>query len=478
MTLKEGIVAQKIKTEGLKISDHLLTVVEGYNSVAEVPEKVLAREGLVKVYVERTNRWKLIREDLLRGMVAVAWQIGERYKGYLSATHLDLLRRIRKRQEILSINTLKKFVERAEDLRQSGIPPIFDKEFYPSSKMVRTIVLAGGDIGVEIKTRFPLVDFIIEFGAGTYFARLRKQMASRWHQGLRDHRFVVPPALKDEVLAFRESAFLDARTIDPVFVREVQCYIKSHFHFKSDESEEAARARDQKLLPFLEEKLSSMRFQKKEWKVWDGDVTIVGHWGWYKDFCPKDRITIVRAFLASLPGHPDRKQRRALDRVTALFPELCGTVAEDLRRKARAEFLAGAGAAVAQARAEGNFRSIPPAVYVEAELWARHGAAIKAAFREACRELAKRDEPALFGNVYEKLDIEIQAKLACLYELKEIVDTVRLEVVKVMSDELFVELFGGRGGRRSCIGNSKSVESSAAGALRKYVNDRWKALRK
>jgi hypothetical protein len=395
-------------------------------------------------------------------------------RGFLQLADLKKIASASRPVTNITIGQLSEIAESVNVMKAAGVPALFEPALYQNARS------------------FPVMEFVIHFGADTYLSHVYEYVggmlrAGRANKGDVYKEFRLPNVGVEDLRKFRSRVFDGNGIIEPAFRREIAYYVATHF-----DADEVGMSRDSIALDLLEKRLAGMNVPNRS--VYDevpaeGLAEIISRWGWYLDYTPECRSEIVKAWAASLPQNEFLVQEKEISRrLSQIFPE----DAEFLRmtrENARREHLISrieVGVALAEVVGDRDFRKIPHDAFSDAVLWEKFGSRIVTAFREACRDFARRDPEAVFGNSWNfgrvlRLPRE---GLSCRSEFKGELDMVRLETAVGLRDEVFLRLFGGTHGsaghaRRTTIGHVRKggVESESSRALRWYVIRRWERQR-
>ena len=477
----------------IALSQTVLDAIRKAGGIERVPEALLTELSLGRVFDELAQSWELVDRDNLIALQLKARELFAARQGDLQAADLDLVEAVLKTpcKRKATIEDFTAIESRAMAFEAAGIPPVFEPSFYP---MKQKLVKTGGwkPQPVMVNRRFPVIEMALEFGSGAYFEYIREYGARKGAAFARAKggkvwnypEFQVPPASVEDAMAFRQTAFLDERTIDPALIREQELYTSERFAFKSEVDEALAQSRDELVYRFLAEQMSGMPWARLPAVGYGSDLaSFLKKWRWYAKCNPATRQEVIRQFRAGLPAKPLAADRKILERLAELFPGCLDGLGDELVAKARGELRAKAMVGVIEAEVKNDFRKIPQPAFLDAVLWKEVGPRAVAAFRAACQKLGEEYAAALFSNSADlNRHIPMPNGMATLVEFKEELDAVRLGIATKLEDEEFLDIFGGESGspnwaRRITIGHSKWLtEARSSTALRQYVNRRWKEL--
>lgn len=375
-------------------------------------------------------------------------------------------------QEMMVEYDLNRIAARAEAFRVAGVPPIFAPQFY------------GEAMRGQRRLLFPTVDFLLQYGAGVYGDRMREVGMSLDRRGIREgaNRALIPPAKVEDVFRFRTLAF-DGDRIDAALRRDSTLYVAENFHFGNEGRMGNALENDQLVFLFLEEALQPLSGKEVERRCFDGNPSAVTRVRWYLGMDRQERSKAIDGFVASLPGILRAPERKALERISTLFPDLTVGVNQEIAARAaaeRVEFEVRLWTQVRAAIAGRDFRTVPQVAFVE-EPWRQELLPqVERFFQEECARLAAENPTALFGSAAELHEhMPVPYELGIVPRFKAILDEVRLKTARELSEETFLAIFpaGQSGGAKAGIGHTKSRdELPISRELREFVVTRWLEL--
>lgn len=376
----------------------------------------------VKAIVERIHKTEDVN-SLINSLIQrmrKAQSVLDVYGGYLYPSNRQAIKAAAQGLRYISDRTLESCIKRAEGFIAKKIPPIFQEEFESESE--------DGSI-------FPVVDEIILLGSGTENFRKKIMKTARWYRKKRVD-FQFPRSYPEDVLLFAKHAFDDGQ-INPHFVRDLEFRMRNH---NRTLEKNVAKYKQGKLivLQVLRKALSQFIPSRTEYpkQFTEGmDLKFLNEsFVWCVDYSPQDREKIFYAYVKAISEGALPKKEKTMNRMRALFPHLEGLSIEDIQdRDIRRRY--------AEAIESGKYSRVPSVIFVDPQYEELKREVIVKIF-EMLRQ--HRDDPAI---VEMKIGTQLARHLGLdpvFIHLPGIVGAIngyRLEQLKGMSDEKFLELF-------------------------------------
>jgi len=463
----------------------ILDALRPIGSINDLTDEELKRMRAVRIHDPITRTSIVIPSKDYGGLYAHCVATLQNCEGYIFAHDLNRIRGLMARRNVISHDELTDIRRRANGLRNVGIPPIFTEEWCARTTFRYTVRdgIENGQTEVSFDCLFPVIDFLIQYGAGVYERRRAGMAVTLGRAKCKGNKIPLTPASSEDVLLFRRFAFMPNGRIDPLLMMEVLEYVSTHFQFHTQERCEDVLEFDLLAFTFLESELQDLPLkhptcEHRGYEDWDGDPLVVHERRWYLRFAPDTRIRIVQTYLDGLKGTLRGKDAKTFRFLQQAFPQQTLGMHQKMDMRQKELERAQLEEWIKNAFAQSDFRNPPSALLMLPEWNAEFLPRIKEGFRNTCQSLDASDPGALFENVeYLAATLKVPKNLAYLPEFKRILDEERLEAARHLSDERFQLIF--TDARKIIgIGHSKfREESQAARALRAYLLERYRSLR-
>lgn len=449
----------------------------GSLSVRSISEEALAQAGIKRLYRKRDTVYTFVDLSEYEATCQRARRLLVSCEGYFYAGEYDDLKLTLAGEQMASRHILDAIEARARRFRAAGVPPIFSSAY--TGHVVRELPAnETRPAPVQIDGYFPVIDFILQFTAGTLHNRIAaRAMDQRARRKGRVGFIPIPHATPDDVRAFCTLAFTSDGRIKPALIREATDYVAKHYTFKDEAQKDRILDADYLSFLWLEEMLRDVDIPRVQPKSWNGDFTVLDKRLWHLWYDEATIKTIINDFVASLAGTPKGEERKRFRRLCFLFPnELAGRMDELVAREQTAADAAIINA-MAHAAATHDYRNVPEVVFVQEPYKSRYRMQIANHFRAMAARLGRAQPDILFGNAQALgTYLRVPERLALVPEFKVILDDERLKAVTTMANKDFISCFTNRG-RRSSIGHAKvHPEAQVSGFMRRYINRRYKRL--
>lgn len=458
----------------------ILEQVRALGGIGQVTKPVLDELGIVRLVnpIHRTQH--LVMAQAYGRLVGRTLAILNRYRGYIHAPSLNRMLSFISCRDVLTHAALDQIERDARRFVQNGIPPIFDPEHLSPSRFVYFSTQLGTGLTSEYNypTLFPMVDFVIQYGAGTYETNCAHMGVKL--DSIREQRtkLELKPIGPREVFLFRSRAFMPDGRIDPMLIDELLEYVETHFRISANERRQEILERYTRLFPFLETTLRVLPHEPHRYLNWDGDPSVVVERRWYLDYAPELRPRMAQAYLEYLCSCPlplRESERQAFKRLFRHFPEVCSEVAEQLGCRNLVPKTRWYERQIAEALRNGTAHTLPRRVLREEPWRPLVQASMERTYRNACQALA---DPSLLLNGTVEIDIALgfSAGTSLIDYLKPILDEERLRVARLLPDERFLATVR-NSSHCAALGHTKMRRPHASGvALQSYLQDRLAQL--
>lgn len=433
--------------KSFKLTSEVLELSRIYHGIANIPETVLQAHQARRLYSTHREAHFLIMEAEYQAVCGICRGILKDCKGYIFAFDLVRIRGMLNGLEIMTRAELAQIRDRTREFKEAQIPPIFDSAFYAPTTGINS---PTGQLLL-----FPTVDFIIEFGVGSYETNILARKGKKVHPLL-----IIEPATVADVRAFRRIAFTREGKIDPTFIREALLYILEHF-VEEDADRPWIVEWDELVFMFLEDMLQYVAMdQPKTYTPWRGNMEEIKQKRWYLSYDPAIREDILRQYFATAAGQKNTKLNR---RLQLLFSDKEIVLAADLQKNVL-ERLVEDGLTRKDLR-------LPRQVFIDKHAWEIYGERIEACLCEMVRALPPE---TLFSNIFLWHEqISIYAGLLSIPRFKNMIDGIRLEIAQGMSDQDFLQQFTGSATRRrASLGKHAGPKAENTVKLREYLMER------
>lgn len=458
----------------------MMEVIRSNGGLDKVSDSVLRQLNLVRLY-DPTRKVSAVYSSAEYGrLVAKSLGLMRSYRGYIFAHDLNRIYGMIARHHTITETEIDSAYARAKAFIRAGIPPIFDERYYNKATFAYYVRLrkTNGTMEVCYQSLFPSIDFILQYGTGSYERNCAYMAVTHKGDGERS-KIPLKSARIEDVRRFRSIAFTEDKKIEPLLIRDITDYVNRRFDIPNEEREQEIAELNLATFQFLEEQLRDLPHQPRSYELWNQDVEVVHERRWYLRYHPSERELIAQAYLQSLAGSPTQRDLRTFNYLSALFPEQCAVMRRHLGVKDRLNEYLSINAVVNEAAKTGNLSLVPQHVLVEEPWRSSFLPRYKDLFRSACRKLGDENPGDLLRNVedlYAKLNIP--PRIALLPELKAVLDEERLRAVQAMPDNDFIGMYcGANSNRRNAIGLTRGDRPNEAGKrLQGYIVGRAQEL--
>jgi len=170
--------------------------------LSQLTDEELRVQRAVRLYDPVTQTYGVISMRDYGRLYARCCAILKHCEGYIFAHDLNRIRGLMARRNVISNQELSRVSARVRELRYSGIPPIFQSEWY--NRTVFRYDLPGRRTGpentVSFESLFPSIDFLIQFGAGVLERKRAAMAASLQRSGGKGSKIPMFPASVADIL--------------------------------------------------------------------------------------------------------------------------------------------------------------------------------------------------------------------------------------------------------------------------------------
>ncbi|MBW2968185.1 hypothetical protein KY362_06895 [Candidatus Woesearchaeota archaeon] len=242
--------------------------------------------------------------------------------GYIRTHDRERLAKALKSGVFPTIQEMGYIRARAERRKDAGLPPLWNPEFEGYGTIELTVKVNEFDTKQEVFHKFPTIDFVLTYGAGTY-------MRSRMKRG-QDLRDGVKRGIEPAATADIEKFCTNALPPDGLLDKDIEFWTRYEFgkDLESPENLDAIVENTVRALDFLRTELADYpREEREEVKYDGGDIGFVKEPLWYLRFSETDRLKVVSMYKALLMQHDTRfvpnttGNRMHYERMKFLFPD-------------------------------------------------------------------------------------------------------------------------------------------------------------
>lgn len=298
-----------------------------YGSGIDIPEDALRHHGFMRferptgapsaksIFFRTVEEWSRSADEAKGALTSLRGYLFGRAEVRMDATVAG--------KDCIEAEELSAMLQRAQRMKKAGIPPIFSPSY------VVSFIRGNGRRAKPYS--FPLVDFIIQYGAGVYEERCAAFSMSQIEQGRNRNSYsreMIQPTVPEDVFVFRGRAFEATGLIEEALTREIVDYAAEHFQFKDKEEREESIGVLKEALAFLEHALRKLPHSPRTYQTWDGSYSRCFERRWYLDYDHETRLRMMQGLVAR-HGAPDEKEAdRTLTERVAMG--LMGTEAQTL----------------------------------------------------------------------------------------------------------------------------------------------------
>jgi len=260
-------------------------------NISFMSEKMLKEKGFVRLSTPGSNMFKVVRCDSLDESKRFCSILLNKFPGYLYSLDRERMRDTLNNRDLFDIEKLKISKKRITNLIDAGVPPLWDANLEGGGDILITHEEDGGILTNRKHHKFPNVDFVLQFGSGSYFPR------RKWRGGLREEGILsgIGRANLDDIIDFRTYAMPGGK-VNPILEREIVFWLEDKFQFREGKNKPIERTLE--TLHSIVEKLREFPAGNPKYEVWDGeDISFIREPVWYLFFSDENREGIVNKYL-------------------------------------------------------------------------------------------------------------------------------------------------------------------------------------
>ncbi len=421
------------------------------------PERVtLRKKGTIDTITLSKERYDTL--------LAASRHLLEERSGYLHARDRFELEEFIRGQVVNGIPDVQRCEKRAAQFAEAGIGPIFLPEFE------RTTLIGE---------RFPVMDYIILHGAGTFSEKMKDRAIRRiqlaYVVGDREANKIYkssgggllsPPATPQDTILFAQRAFDDG-AINIHFLRYHKYRLAETTAI--DDSVSLYSEQFPRVLSHLRDALGQFIPEKTSYpQVFDpsDDLAFLGYApAWVLDFSPTDRHKIAEEYTHRLSKKALPRSTKVMRRMQYLFPDTCSFSKEDL---VHSHVCAAAEAALDR----GSFSDVPRLAYLDPQYQKYRAKAITLV--DTHLDTMLQPDPSiimepLFHPLASRLKIPVDTLR--VEEVTDFVHKRRLEFLQGLTDPQFTQQVTSQY-QVMGLAVRHTTPLPSATALRDYVLDR------
>lgn len=448
-----------------------LELVTKFNGAKNIPAAELAEHKLV--LIEKSGGVRVVPVSAIESNAARMGVIFRSYKGYIFSMDHQMLVEMARGERAINDSLIAHAVGRARNLRNAGIPPIYDTALFGRSSGAEMI---DGDKLIGTTNKFPVVDYIIQFGAGVLESRrVARMVQAKRVMGKEARKATIAmwSCNADDVLKFSTASFDETGSILLPLIREVMHHTSTRFRFRSDEHEELALRHTEKVFTYLERQLRPLALKAhRSYEQWDGDVSVVAEPRWYMRFNPVEHNRIASAYQESLTVVPTGSARGVYDRMAASFPHIVTSLWGRGMARINMEV------AIEYAIETADFALLPSHLFSAQSPDQRVRNAAIAHLKKQCDAWIAQRDLVVIGSLSQLIrNAGLPVAVRSEAEFKDLIADVRLAIVKTLSDDEFVERFSTKNGGLLATPFAQRGDSEPVKRLHSYLLERCASVR-